>query len=71
MRAQDAPDCANRNPWTETTMANYSRWDDIKHRKGAPSEGAGYVTSRRIVRMMPAASGTATQKTIENEICGT
>ena len=27
--------------------------------------------SRRIDRTTPAASGTATQKTIENEICGT
>ena len=32
---------------------------------------ASYVTSRRIVRTTPAASGIATQKTIETEICGT
>jgi hypothetical protein len=32
---------------------------------------ADYVTSRRIVRTTPADSGAATQKTIENEICGT
>ena len=32
---------------------------------------ANYPTSRRIVRTTPAASGAATQKTIENEICGT
>ncbi len=30
-----------------------------------------YVTSRRIVRTTPAASGTATQKRTEIEICGT
>ena len=33
--------------------------------------GADYATSRRIVRTMPAASGIATQKTIETMICGT
>jgi hypothetical protein len=39
---------------------------------GSPGPGrANYPTSRRIVRTTPAASGTATQKTIENEICGT
>ena len=32
---------------------------------------ANYVTSRRIVRTTPAASGTATQKRTETEICGT
>jgi hypothetical protein len=32
---------------------------------------ANYVTSRRIVRPTPAASGTATQKRTETEICGT
>src|SRR5437763_8953223 len=32
---------------------------------------ADYPTSRRIVRMRPAASGTATQRAIENEIWGT
>jgi hypothetical protein len=30
-----------------------------------------YVTSRRMVRTTPAASGTATQKRIATEICGT
>ena len=32
---------------------------------------AGYATSRRVVRTTPAASGTATQKRTETEICGT
>src|SRR4051812_31858294 len=44
------------------------RWRPLDH----PSPGrADYPTSRRIVRTKPAASGTATQNTIENKICGT
>ncbi|MCP3857285.1 MAG: XRE family transcriptional regulator, partial [Actinomycetia bacterium] len=35
-----AEDCAKRNPWKETTMANYSRWEDIKKTKGEPSAEA-------------------------------
>lgn len=38
---------------------------------GSPAPGrAGYPTSRRVVRTKPAASGTATQKMIENVISG-
>jgi len=32
-----AQDCTKRNPYKETTMANYSRWEDIKKTKVKPS----------------------------------
>ncbi len=65
--------------WFERTfeeIKNWGRWgaDD---QRGAlnlltpQSRVLNYVTSRRIVRTTPAASGTATQKRTEIEICGT
>ena len=35
-----AEDCARAEPVKETTMANYSRWEDVKKRRGEPAPTA-------------------------------